>query len=536
MKKNYATSTSFFNLVKMPLMLAFMLLMLAFAQVAYSQETVSTVPVWDGNQKVNICVGGTVSVSVANSTSGHNYRLRSTDPAYTYTEIVTSTGGTLTFTLLTFNATDAGILFNVRDISDPSGYEVPDDNFEVIVVADPIAPTMIKNPNVASVCEGEEVDATDVSAGSGGAGCSDSKWYRTETNNTTWSSWQSYTPGNNISTVGKTGVEVKAERSPSSENGCYAENIYAWDVTKVTATASNDGPACVGETVNLTGGGGPASISTWSWTGPNSFSSNLQNPSITNVTTAASGTYTLTVTDVNGCTDTAKTIVVVNTLPAAPTAGNYSGTYDALAHTGTATPPSGSSVVWYDASSGGNVSAAPSSTDVGTFTAYAESVDDLTGCKSATRTQVTVTITKADLAVTAVAGNITYGDPAPAVTVNYSGFQGSESSAVLDNTGFILGTDYTQYNNVGTYNTTILIGTATDNNYNLTPLNTSTFSVGKANLAVTAVAGNIAYGDPAPAVTVNYSGFLGTDDTDDLDNVRFHSWHKLHTIRSCRHL
>jgi hypothetical protein len=38
----------------------------------------------------------------------------------------------------------------------------------------------------------------------------------------------------------------------------------------------------------------------------------------------------------------------------------------------------------------------------------------------------------------------------------------------------------------GEYNTTIAIGTATDNNYNFTPLNPSTFEVGKKDLAVTA--------------------------------------------------
>ena len=54
-------------------------------------------------------------------------------------------------------------------------------------------------------------------------------------------------------------------------------------------------------------------MTTYAWTGPNSFTSSLQSPSITSVTTAAAGTYTLTVTDANGCTGTATTTVVVNT-------------------------------------------------------------------------------------------------------------------------------------------------------------------------------------------------------------------------------
>jgi len=64
----------------------------------------------------------------------------------------------------------------------------------------------------------------------------------------------------------------------------------------------------------LTGGGGTG----YSWSGPNSYTSTAQNPSIANVTAAAGGTYTVTVTDANNCTKTATTSVTINTV-AAPT-------------------------------------------------------------------------------------------------------------------------------------------------------------------------------------------------------------------------
>jgi len=235
--------------------------------------------------------------------------------------------------------------------------------------------------------------------------------------------------------------------------------------------------------------------------------------------------------------------------------------------------------------------------DVGT---YAIQQNDLTYGSNYDETYVgaDLTIGKADLAVTAVAGDITYGDATPAVTLQYSGFENSEDESVLDDVGFTLGTDYTQGDNVGTYNTTIAMGTATDNNYNFTPLNTSTFEVGtlaititadaksktygeadpalthqitsgsiygsdaptgalsrvagedvgtyaiqqndltygsnydetyagadltigKADLAVTAVAGDITYGDAAPAVTLQYSGFENSEDESVLDDVGF---------------
>ncbi len=106
-----------------------------------------------------------------------------------------------------------------------------------------------------------------------------------------------------------------------------------------------------------------------------------------------------------------------------------------------------------------------------------------------------LTVNKAPLAVTALAEDITYGDVAPTVTVEYSGFVNGEDATVLDDTGFDLGTDYSQFDAVDTYNTTIAIGTAEDNNYNFTPLNTSTFEVGQKALTVTADNQSKTYGD-----------------------------------------
>ena len=54
---------------------------------------------------------------------------------------------------------------------------------------------------------------------------------------------------------------------------------------------------------------------TYNWTGPNSFASTNQNPSISNATSAASGAYLVTVTDSNGCTSAAgSTIALVTAL------------------------------------------------------------------------------------------------------------------------------------------------------------------------------------------------------------------------------
>src|SRR5680860_1585870 len=133
----------------------------------------------------------------------------------------------------------------------------------------------------------------------------------------------------------------------------------------------------------------------------------------------------------------------------------------------------------------------------------------------------TFEVGKLALQVTAVSPDITYGDAKPIPTVQYSGFVSTDGAGDLDNVGFDLGTDYTQFDPVATYNTTITIGSATDNNYDFTPLNSSTFEVGKLALQVTAVTPDITYGDAEPTPTVEYDGFVSTDDAGDLDNVGF---------------
>ncbi|MGM0648483.1 MAG: gliding motility-associated C-terminal domain-containing protein, partial [Bacteroidota bacterium] len=64
------------------------------------------------------------------------------------------------------------------------------------------------------------------------------------------------------------------------------------------ALASSNSPVCVGDSLNLTAqtvvGGN------YQWTGPNSYTSTVQNPSIASSTIASAGNYTLIV-ELNGC-------------------------------------------------------------------------------------------------------------------------------------------------------------------------------------------------------------------------------------------
>lgn len=97
-------------------------------------------------------------------------------------------------------------------------------------------------------------------------------------------------------------------------------------------------------------------------------------------------------------TPTATLSVTVNSSPiSAPTSG---GNQTATACpptpiptlTATATVPSGHTIIWYDAPTGGNVIVNPILNAIGTLTFYAASQNNSSGCISSTRTAVTLTI------------------------------------------------------------------------------------------------------------------------------------------------
>jgi len=74
-----------------------------------------------------------------------------------------------------------------------------------------------------------------------------------------------------------------------------------------TAVALNNSPLCPGATLELNAIG----VGTYSWTGPDDFTSNLQNPTIPNVTAANAGDYIVEIEGANGCVGSATTTVIV---------------------------------------------------------------------------------------------------------------------------------------------------------------------------------------------------------------------------------
>jgi hypothetical protein len=190
----------------------------------------------------------------------------------------------------------------------------------------------------------------------------------------------------NITAAGAYNVTV------TDGNGCTSSCSRTLTVNALpTPTAGSNSSVCAGSTLNLTSSGGTA----YSWTGPNSFTSALQNPSITNVTAAAAGTYTVTVTNASGCTATASTTVAINPRPIPTITGTNS---ICLNSSSVYTTEAGMSAYLWTVSAGGTITAGTgtNSITVNWTTSGPKTVTvnytNANGCTAASATSFAVTV------------------------------------------------------------------------------------------------------------------------------------------------
>ena len=98
------------------------------------------------------------------------------------------------------------------------------------------------------------------------------------------------------------------------------------------------------------------------------------------------------------------------TNPSVPgvTPANNTYTYDGQAKTAIATVGTGEIIDWYTASTGNTATVAPTGTNFGTYSAYAEARNTTTDCVSASRSEVILTIGKADAVIVVNPYDVTY--------------------------------------------------------------------------------------------------------------------------------
>jgi gliding motility-associated-like protein len=98
-------------------------------------------------------------------------------------------------------------------------------------------------------------------------------------------------------------------------SGCTAIGAAELTVNQADAvTASSNSPLCTGDDLELSVVVDPGA--TVLWTGPDNFTSDLENPVIVDPTSVNMGQYTVVVTYVGGCTATSTTSVSITSLPA----------------------------------------------------------------------------------------------------------------------------------------------------------------------------------------------------------------------------
>jgi len=135
--------------------------------------------------------------------------------------------------------------------------------------------------------------------------------------------WKEYTlvfpvPKSAAVTLNNVTAGLQNKFSLVNGNDYYIDDILLSTLytDPVAITATNISPVCQGEPIQFNAvPKGDAVPFVYAWTGPNGFTSTDQNPVLSNTTTAATGTYTVTVTDALGQTAIATTNAIVNPAP-----------------------------------------------------------------------------------------------------------------------------------------------------------------------------------------------------------------------------
>lgn len=152
-----------------------------------------------------------------------------------------------------------------------------------------------------------------------------------------------------------------------------------------SVTANSNTPVCDGSQLFLSGSA--AGGATFSWSGPNGFTSTLQNAQINPVSTLAAGTYTFTAVSAFGCATSATTNVFVSAMPVVTVSTTTNVTCNGLSDgTATANATGGVGPYTFSWSPSSNTTQIAVGLAAGAYTVYAT---DLNGCSSLANTTIT---------------------------------------------------------------------------------------------------------------------------------------------------
>ena len=198
----------------------------------------------------------------------------------------------------------------------------------------------------------------------------------------------------------------------SGTNGCTstATTIITEDTALPNASAIGGELNCAANSVTLSGSSTTAGI-TYSWVGPNAFTSNAQNPSV-----GSPGIYTLTVTASNGCTATATAeVIAASDLPnITASGGELNCKIDEVQLMGNSST-AGVSFEWIGPDGFSSTEQNPIVENAGQYTFI---VTGTNGCVS--ETNVTVSLDDTPPSVAAIGGQISCNQSSLTLTSNSS--------------------------------------------------------------------------------------------------------------------
>ncbi|MBX9889629.1 MAG: hypothetical protein K2Y30_17065, partial [Flavobacteriaceae bacterium] len=174
-----------------------------------------------------------------------------------------------------------------------------------------------------------------------------------------------------------------------------ADITVRFDIPPVSPTASNKTECAQSPIQTLTVTATVPAGVTVVWYDAVTGGNTVANPILNTVGTRTY--YAEAVNTASTCVSPSRTAVVltINATPTALVSGGNKTECEASpiqTLTATTTAPAGSTVRWYNAATGGNIVANPTLNTVGSFTYYAEAVNDASGCISSSRTAVILTI------------------------------------------------------------------------------------------------------------------------------------------------
>ena len=177
-------------------------------------------------------------------------------------------------------------------------------------------------------------------------------------------------------------------------NGCSgtgSTSVVINPLPSVTAGSSSVG-YCVNSTIQLnsTPSGGTPPYATYNWSGPSAYSSNQQNPSILNATTAMGGSYSVTLTDSKSCSATSSVLISVYTNPVVSAGSNQTSCSGEPVVLGGNPTASGGYPPYNFAWSNGAASTANPTVNPISSTTYTVTVTDNHSCSATASSTITI--------------------------------------------------------------------------------------------------------------------------------------------------